>query len=141
MSLAIDALLILQSTLVFLLAGYEYLTLMHFPALPEATHTSNRSLVSIILPVRDQAKTVGECVASLVGLEYPRKKLLWSMAILPMGPWTFSKGSMGKSGSSRSNLYLKAGWERIGPATRATSKPGVIFSYSQTATQFIHAIA
>ena len=76
MSLAIDALLILQSTLVFLLAGYEYLTLMHFPALPEATHTSNRSLVSIILPVRDQAKTVGECVASLVGLEYPEKEII-----------------------------------------------------------------
>ena len=61
----------------FLLAGYEYLTLMHFPALPvDATHTSNRALVSIILPVRDQAKTVGECVASLVGLEYPEKEII-----------------------------------------------------------------
>ncbi len=77
MSLTIDALLVFQSTLVFLLAGYEYLTLMHFPALPvDATHTSNRALVSIILPVRDQAKTVGECVASLVGLEYPEKEII-----------------------------------------------------------------
>ena len=77
MSLAIDALLVVQSTVVFLLAGYEYLTLMHFPALPvDATHTSKRCLVSIILPVRDQAKTVGECVASLVGLDYPVKEII-----------------------------------------------------------------
>jgi chlorobactene glucosyltransferase len=77
LSLAIDALLVVQSTLVFLLAGYEYLTLMHFPALPvDATHTSNRSLVSIILPVRDQARTAGECVASLVGLDYPEKEII-----------------------------------------------------------------
>src|SRR2546428_141781 len=50
---------------------------MHFPALPvDATHTSNRSLVSIILPVRDQARTVDECVASLVGLDYPEKEII-----------------------------------------------------------------
>ncbi len=77
MSLVIDALLIAQSTVVFLLAGYEYLTLMHFPALPVyGEHTSNRSLVSIILPVRDQAKTVRECVTSLVGLDYPEKEII-----------------------------------------------------------------
>jgi len=77
LSLAIDVLLVVQSTIVFFLAGYEYLTLMHFPALREsATHPSNRSLVSIILPVRDQAKTVGECVASLVGLDYPEKEII-----------------------------------------------------------------
>src|SRR2546428_4859505 len=50
---------------------------MHFPALPEnATHPSNRSLVSIILPVRDQAKTVRDCVTSLIGLEYPEKEIM-----------------------------------------------------------------
>ncbi len=77
MSLAIDVLLVVQSTIVFFLAGYEYLTLMHFPALPEnATHPSNRSLVSIILPVRDQAKTVRECVTSLIELEYPEKEII-----------------------------------------------------------------
>lgn len=77
MSLVINALLIIQSTLVFLLAGYEYLTLMHFPALPVySAHPSNPSLVSIILPVRDQANTVSECVASLVGLEYPEKEVI-----------------------------------------------------------------
>ncbi|TMI09116.1 glycosyltransferase [Candidatus Bathyarchaeota archaeon] len=77
MSLAIDALLVIQSALVFLLAGYEYLTLMHFPALPvDAPRISKPSLVSIILPVRDQAKTVGECVASLVGLDYPEKEIV-----------------------------------------------------------------
>jgi chlorobactene glucosyltransferase len=62
---------------VFLFAGYEYLALMHFPALPEnAILTSSRSTVSIILPVRDQAKTVRDCVASLVGLKYPEKEII-----------------------------------------------------------------
>ena len=61
----------------FLLAGYEYLTLMHFPALPENTMApSNSSLVSIILPVRNQANTVSECVASLIGLDYPAKEVI-----------------------------------------------------------------
>jgi chlorobactene glucosyltransferase len=62
---------------VFLLAGYEYLTLMHFPELPEDSTThSNGPLVSIILPVREQAKTVRECVASLVELDYPEKEII-----------------------------------------------------------------
>ena len=77
MSLVIDALLIVQSTLVFLLAGYEYLTLMHFPALPENSGSNPSSpLVSIILPVRNQANTVSECVSSLVGLDYPQKEII-----------------------------------------------------------------
>ena len=77
MSLVIDALLIVQSILVFLLAGYEYLTLMHFPALPEGSiSTLNSPSVSIILPVRNQANTVSECVASLVGLDYPQKEII-----------------------------------------------------------------
>ena len=61
----------------FLLAGYEYLTLMHFPVLPENTMaSSNSSMVSIILPVRNQANTVSECVASLIGLDYPSKEVI-----------------------------------------------------------------
>ena len=77
MSLVIDALLVVQSTLVILLAGYEYLTLMHFPALPEKSGSiPNGLMVSIILPVRNQAKTVSECVASLVGLDYPQKEII-----------------------------------------------------------------
>jgi len=77
LSLLIDTLLIVQSTLVFLLAGYEYLTLMHFPVLPENTMaSSNSSMVSIILPVRNQANTVSECVASLIGLDYPSKEVI-----------------------------------------------------------------
>ncbi len=77
MSLVIDALLILQSTFVFLLAGYEYLTLMHFPALPENSgSTLSSPTVSIILPVRNQANTVSECVTSLVGLDYPQKEII-----------------------------------------------------------------
>jgi chlorobactene glucosyltransferase len=77
LSLVIDALLIVQSTLVFLLAGYEYLTLMHFPALPENSGSNPSSpLVSIILPVRNQAYTVSECGTSLVGLDYPQKEII-----------------------------------------------------------------
>jgi chlorobactene glucosyltransferase len=77
LSLVIDALLVVQSTLVILLAGYEYLTLMHFPALPEKSGpTPNGLMVSIVLPVRNQANTVSECVTSLVGLDYPQKEII-----------------------------------------------------------------
>jgi chlorobactene glucosyltransferase len=62
---------------VFLLAGYEYLTLMNFPALPENTMApGNISKVSIILPVRNQASTASECVESLVELDYPAKEII-----------------------------------------------------------------
>ena len=77
MSLTIDVLLGIQSLFILLFAGYEYRTLMHFPALPNQTGTgSNLPLVSIILPVRNQAQTVGDCVNSLVGLEYPNKEII-----------------------------------------------------------------
>ncbi len=50
---------------------------MHFPTLPNQTGTgSNVPLVSIILPVRNQARTVSDCVRSLVGLEYPNKEII-----------------------------------------------------------------
>jgi chlorobactene glucosyltransferase len=50
---------------------------MHFPALPEnGTLPLTRSMVSIILPVRNQAQTVTECVSSLVGLDYPEKEII-----------------------------------------------------------------
>src|SRR5438034_736221 len=50
---------------------------MHFPTLPNHTGTgSNVPLVSIILPVRNQARTVSDCVRSLVGLEYPDKEII-----------------------------------------------------------------
>ena len=77
MSLTVDLLLGIQSLLIFLFAGYEYRTLMHFPTLPNHTGTgSNVPLVSIILPVRNQARTVSDCVRSLVGLEYPDKEII-----------------------------------------------------------------
>jgi len=77
LSLTIDLLLGIQSLLIFLFAGYEYRTLMHFPTLPEQTGTgSNVPLVSIILPVRNQARTVSDCVSSLVGLEYPNREII-----------------------------------------------------------------
>ncbi len=77
MSLTVDLLLGIQSLLIFLFAGYEYRTLMHFPTLPPQTGTgSNVPLVSIILPVRNQAGTVGDCVSSLVGLEYPNREII-----------------------------------------------------------------
>src|SRR6266704_5221894 len=77
LSLTIDLLLGIQSLLIFLFAGYEYRTLMHFPTLPAQTGTgSNVPLVSIILPVRNQAGTVSDCVSSLVGLEYPKREII-----------------------------------------------------------------
>ena len=77
MSLIIDILLGVQSIIIFLFAGYEYLTLMHFPSLPnDAADPPDSPFVSIILPVRNQAKTVVECVRSLVGIDYPRKEII-----------------------------------------------------------------
>ncbi|TMI66981.1 glycosyltransferase [Candidatus Bathyarchaeota archaeon] len=77
MSLTVDLLLGIQSLLIFLFAGYEYRTLMHFPTLPTQIGTgSDIPRVSIILPVRNQARTVGDCVRSLVGLEYPNKEII-----------------------------------------------------------------
>ena len=68
---------ILQAALTFLFAGYEYLTLWHFPALPSSKGDLGKPpLVSIILPVRNQAKTVVECVESLTHLEYPNREVI-----------------------------------------------------------------
>src|SRR5437667_7294005 len=50
---------------------------MHFPSLPSAAQDSPTSpFVSIILPVRNQARTVAECVRSLAGLAYPNKEII-----------------------------------------------------------------
>ena len=77
LSLIVNVLLGLQSVFIFLFAGYEYLTLMHFPALPaKNADLQDPPLVSIILPVRNQVKTVTECVRSLVSLAYPNKELI-----------------------------------------------------------------
>ena len=78
LSLVIDALLAAQSFFIFLFAGYEYITLMHFPSLPTRTDDDGRAhpLVSIILPVRNQSRTVGECVRSLLAIEYPNKEII-----------------------------------------------------------------
>src|SRR2546426_4405973 len=78
LSLTVDILLGIQSLLIFLFAGYEYRTLMHFPTLPNQTGSgSTFPPVSIILPVRNQARTVGECVRPLVGLENPNKEVIF----------------------------------------------------------------
>jgi chlorobactene glucosyltransferase len=77
LSLLIDGLLAAQSIFIFLFAGYEYITLMHFPALPNDSNVTNSSpLVSIILPVRNQARTVDECVRSLLAISYPQKEII-----------------------------------------------------------------
>jgi chlorobactene glucosyltransferase len=70
-------LLTVQSIIVFLLAGYEYVTLMHFPSLPEQTiSVANSPMVSIVLPVRNQANTVSDCISSLVELQYDKKEII-----------------------------------------------------------------
>jgi len=82
---------------VFLLAGYEYLTLMHFPALPENTMApAHISKVSIILPVRNQASTASECVNSLVGLDYPAKEIIVVDGSSTDGTRDILKGFYGK---------------------------------------------
>ncbi len=76
MTLLIDTLLAIQTLLVFLFAGYEYLTLTHFPSLPPATTPNILPKVSIILPAKDQAQTIDQCVNSLVHLDYPNKEII-----------------------------------------------------------------
>jgi len=77
LSLIIDALLLAQSLAIFLLGGYEYVTLVNFPVLPATTPSvSDPPLVSIILPVRDQADTVKECIDSLIHLDYPKREII-----------------------------------------------------------------
>ena len=76
MSLLVDTLLSIQALLVFLLAGYEYLTLMNFPRLPASSTPTILPLVSIILPAKDQARTIDQCVNSLVHLDYPNKEVI-----------------------------------------------------------------
>ncbi len=50
---------------------------MHFPSLPNDTkNPSDAALVSIILPVRNQAKTVVECVRSLANVDYPNREII-----------------------------------------------------------------
>ncbi len=75
--LLLDILVVVQAVAIFLFAGYEYLTLWNFPALPANTDPpSDLPMVSIILPVRNQAKTVEECLDSLVSLDYPNKEVI-----------------------------------------------------------------
>ncbi len=80
MTLLVDVLLLGQSILVSLLAGYEYLTIMHFPVLPSgppaAPDPPGQPLVSIVLPVRNQAGTIGECIESLTHLDYSNKEII-----------------------------------------------------------------
>jgi chlorobactene glucosyltransferase len=77
MSSVMFGLLTVQSIIVFLLAGYEYVTLMHFPSLPEpTTSVANSPMVSIVLPVRNQANTVSDCISSLVQLQYDKKEII-----------------------------------------------------------------
>ncbi len=77
MSVLVDILVLVQAVSVFLFAGYEYLTLWDFPSLPSSAAVSpTPSMVSIILPVRNQAETVAQCLNSLVNLEYPSKEVI-----------------------------------------------------------------
>ncbi len=72
-----DIALLSYALLIFLLAGYEWLTLVGFPSLPSAqSDEPTQPLVSIVLPVRNQASTVEECVRSLVNLDYQDKEIV-----------------------------------------------------------------
>ena len=79
MSLLLNLLLVVYALLIFLFAGYEKITLVGFPSLPEESASSlliHSSSVSIILPVRNQASTLEECLTSLTSLDYPNKEII-----------------------------------------------------------------
>lgn len=76
MSLLTDTLVLAQAVFVFLLAGYEYLTLWNFPSLPSTSANPGGSAVTIIVPVRNQAATLAQCLNSLANLDYPNKEII-----------------------------------------------------------------
>ncbi len=78
MALLLDLTLFSYALLIFLFAGYEKLTLVGFPSLPSQKNglSGNVVLVSIILPVRNQASTLEECLTSLTSLDYPNKEII-----------------------------------------------------------------
>src|SRR5213594_190101 len=49
---------------------------MNFPRLPASSTPTIVPLVSIILPAKDQARTIDQCVNSLVHLDYPNKEVI-----------------------------------------------------------------
>lgn len=79
MSLLVTLLLVSYALLIFLFAGYEKITLVGFPSLPDDKASSlprDTPLVSIILPVRNQASTLEGCLTSLTSLDYPSKETI-----------------------------------------------------------------
>ena len=69
----------MYAVLIFLFAGYEKITLVGMPSLPSTdirTQQNETRLVSIILPVRNQASTLDECLTSLTSLEYIPKEVI-----------------------------------------------------------------
>src|SRR2546430_1618543 len=79
MSLLVNLLLVSYALLIFLFAGYEKITLVGFPSLPDDKASSlplDTPLVSIILPVRNQASTLEGCLTSLTSLDYPSKETI-----------------------------------------------------------------
>src|SRR2546430_16696631 len=79
MSLLVNLLLVSYALLIFLFAGYEKITLVGFPSLPDDKARSlprDTPLVSIILPVRNQASTLEGCLTSLTSLDYPSKETI-----------------------------------------------------------------
>src|SRR5437879_10511263 len=79
MSLLVNLLLVSYALLIFLFAGYEKITLVGFPSLPDDKASSvprDTPLVSIILPVRNQASTLEGCLTSLTSLDYPSKEII-----------------------------------------------------------------
>jgi chlorobactene glucosyltransferase len=79
LSLPVNLLLVAYALLIFLFAGYEKITLVGFPSLPNdhpATFPSHTPLVSVILPVRNQASTLEGCLGSLTSLDYQNKEII-----------------------------------------------------------------
>ncbi|HZD12672.1 MAG TPA: glycosyltransferase family 2 protein, partial [Candidatus Binatus sp.] len=79
MPVFLDIILAGYAFLIFLFAGYEKITLIGFPSLPdrgEIVETIPLPRVSIVLPVRNQGKTLEECLASLINIDYSNKEII-----------------------------------------------------------------
>jgi len=63
--------------LLFLVLGFYLNKMRHLPSLKHANEIStNGPLVSIIVPVKNEADTIEECLSSLINLEYKSKEII-----------------------------------------------------------------
>lgn len=70
-------LLIVYLVLVVMAASFSWYLLLHMPVLDLRMEPTTHPLVSIIVPVRNEATVVGRCADSLLNLDYPKKEVIF----------------------------------------------------------------